>query len=1494
MNTIKTKNGYTIVELMIALALTGIILAAVYGVYIAFYKTSGSQDLMIEAQQNAKAGIAVIERNLINAGLNAVTTDVITEAAASSMEFILKDSRDDNAAGRRSKVRYVLWNDTDDAAITTGACPANKNCSLKQKIEYCENTACTSITGTGGHKEVILNVSALAFTYYNTDGTAFTPSDQDTRNNIRLVKVSLTTKTSSNLPTSGQKSEVKLETQVHLRNMGAAGTAGDTTAPDAPTVLAVKDPHVCGKLDIKWQKSTATDVAGYKIFYGKTSGSYSVVSVSGCPGESGTTCTYTLQPTGANALVPQKSNEADPTNKYFIAMQAYDNSGNSSVYSTERSGNTADGNPSLTDGIYDTTINPVKISVPTGFTAVDGPSDGQVRLTWTAPTTDVNGSTVSASDGSFSGYRIYRDTSAFTFPLSAADEASKQIACESGCANVVGTNTTFTDTGLTGCQVYYYAIAAVNCDGTLVPNDAGDDDTKRYIAANYAITYGDGGTATTQTNGEAGVADSPAASDTAPPDTVAPSAPTGFGVRAGWKRVAVSLTQPSDTDLDRTCAYVNAGAAYPTLLSTKESGCYQVETPGARTYGPPSDISTDGIFTVSELAASSSKSYWHNSMTTSTDTPSLLETGTYSYGAVAFDRCGNASNVAQAQDTTTLCGEDPAGKPSAPTAPSAIACSSPVALTWTAVPSIAGGASPPNHPDLAGYRIFRSASSADWSGAVLLNPPPDAPSWPTSWSDTTISDRGEYYYRIASTDCPYEKGDDTGGTTPTTAQMTNHMSTIPSFLNSVQVGPVFPGKIDRDTKRNPSTEPFNHLEVLTGKDAKIGSSEPTAYDYYHNTVTLYFENTSSGTDTGVVASSKALWITEIEEMSWDNTSACLKKITIGGSPSTAGTPQTVVLDAVQLSGGACANPLSAVNITDKEIMASDRHVPITFEFTKVDGQIDNTSDMRNSNVRVKLKVANNSTGTTSCNTYLTYSGEAAQIYVPSGPSVGTIIQDKPSSLTTPYEATSGNNPSNNSSVITVAGGSNVNVTITTADGIYDSVTVPVDSVAVGSESDNVILYYTTASCYHDYTDTACKAAPQYNGANYTAINMFKTAANTYSLHNGAITCGPPPPPPSAEHATDRRIPAQSNLRVWYFIVVKDTEGNFDRAPEVSDNSTYYTAYTYDQGAFDVCSVTPNAPTGLTATAVTDDVTLSWTASTTYSDGGCKSASDSFNYRIYRDGAQIGADQAGLTYADNNLANGIYSYYVKAKNSCGTEERLSSASNTAVKCIGSAGQVLSVDKTSMLANDSFTVTVNDCSLVGNSPTIDVINNVTTSSSSRDTDIFSMTEDAGDAGQFTQAITTTTTLPASDSLTELYTNTSDTITVTLAGATGSPKTITVTANPCNNTPSVPAINGTVTVSGQNMTISWTAVTTNTDSTAIADLAGYKIYEKCVNGSQACTGGTDWFVRATAGAAATSYTVSADYGNLQQRTYYFKITAYDSCSTAIESGYSNTVNE
>jgi hypothetical protein len=130
----------------------------------------------------------------------------------------------------------------------------------------------------------------------------------------------------------------------------------------------------------------------------------------------------------------------------------------------------------------------------------------------------------------------------------------------------------------------------------------------------------------------------------------------------------------------------------------------------------------------------------------------------------------------------------------------------------------------------------------------------------------------------------------------------------------------------------------------------------------------------------------------------------------------------------------------------------------------------------------------------------------------------------------------------------------------------------------------------------------------------------------------------------------------------------------------------------------------------------------------------------------------------------------------------------------------------------------------------------------------------------------------------------------------------KTDTITSfDPCLSTPKAPANlctgpNSTAcSASGNNIHIEWSAVLFNTDDSPMIDLAGYNVYIKVVKDSDSSVvkdfGSTpDAFV----GPTTTAADLKADFGNLAQHTYFFKVTAFDTCSTPNESGFSNVANE
>lgn len=1446
------QSGFTIVEVLIAILITGIISAAVYSMYTTFYRQSGIQDQSVEAQQNARVALNLMEREIMNAGYAADTDHVITEATASSIKFIYSDP---NTTGTRLEVRYGLQ--------TTGG--------VQYLVRKADNLTTVSI---GDTEEVAQYVETLTFEYFDISGTQIFPTTEAERDAIKFLTVNIVTRTKDNIQGTAAPGTFMLETHIRLRNIGVGQASNDSTPPSAPAGVQVRDPGLCGRLKVKWTKSPEGDVAGYKVYYGVASGTYAGVltvpltvmssSTYSCT-DAGSSIECTIVPynttvDGGGATMQTQAlahtpSDGSSTTTYFVAVKSYDNSLNASGFSSEVSGNPGTSNAVFDSGVDDSTINPVKPAAVTGLTAVDGPSDGQVALSWTAYNTSINPDVV--------GFRVYRSASPFTsYPIDPTASGIDWVAGEPGSSKpeLAQGATSYTDSGsLIGCKTYYYAIAPVNCDATLISDSGGDPASKKYVQTDYDATCGDGSTACSPGTGFA----SETGSDTAPDKSTAPSAPT-IDARAGWKRVALSLTQPSDADLSQTCVYVNDSATYPSLLTDtdsypKVSGCLQINMTSTPTAQLIPD--SDGIFTAAELAAAASTSFWHDSLTEeSPSAPSLADIGTYSYRAISFDLCGNGSSVSAAQATTILCGEDPASgeKPPAVTAASASCCSGPVTLNWTQVSSDTAIPSSASNPyDLAGYRIFRS-TSADFSASTMVSG--SAPFWGASFSDTTAAEGGTYYYRIVSTDCPYER------TNPDEATIRGNM--ISGYLNSVMVGPVRPGRIDRDEKcpGSGSCTKDDHRQVLTGVDMNNSSgtgdgSSIIDPDYTHHKVTMFAHNTSSGTMTITGAT-----------VNWVNSAANLRDIRIGGGRSGVGTITTDI--AAGLSGAVSGNPpytrgVSNVALTPVTIPAGARYVPIRFKFKDAS---ENEVDMRDDQLLVTLKVTNDATGTTSCVSYMTVSMNSEAIFVPFGPSVTATQQNKPSSPTFSYA---------------VPGATGLNTVTSGVDGpitVDSGLTVTVSANIAGNTTDETTgskVPVASATLYYRSTAKTTTEAPD---SGYTAAAMTDTGGNIWSAD----------------------IPSKDGYRVWYYIVAVDSDGNWDRDPEADNGS-----YVYDQKDFSICEVTPSAPTGLAATqSGVSDVLLTWNPVTTYTNGNTLGGTDSILYRIYRGGVQIGTDQAGTTYTDPGLASGVYSYTVKALNACVSPgPKVSAASNTASTCVGTSSQAtLTVSPTTIYRGGSYTVNIVDCLAMRNdSPytygtTVESVNSTvnftghTNTSGSTGYQYNPVIPETGAAtGTFTATINTTSDV--TETGTKLYVGASDTISVYYPYASPATKTVSVIVDPCNNTPKKPT-GFTGSVSGQNMTLSWTAVTQNTDNTAISDLAGYKVYEKvCARNKPDCTGAdivADWFLRTSVGSGTTSVTVDGDQGVLSQRIYYFKVSAYDSCGTPNESALSDPWNE
>lgn len=1361
-------SGFTLIELLIAIFISAIVASAIYSVYITFYKQTAAQDLIVEAQQNARVGINLMERELINAGYNAGTTNVITVATSTSVQFLYSEPNDPGAS--RIKVTYNYD-------------------SVNKTLLRTEDD--TTLGTLGAANIVIPDVTGVEFAYYDANGLTTA-----VLNDIRYVNIKLTTETKDIPPGAAAKKQFALETHLRLRSLGtgaAASSTSDTTAPAAPTGLQVREVAnpsglgggSCGKLKVKFTGSPDGDVIGHKIYYGTTSGSYdgvinvSTTALTGADYSCTNTANVyecTLAPSNP-ALSPTVSYDSStsvhaPSTAviYYFAVKAYDYNMNYSPYSTEAYGDTstatiAASNTTFDAGLNDSTVNPGKPGAVTGLTGADGTADGTTNLSWTAYPT--------ASNPGVTQLAIYRSTSAFTYPIS----SSLEIAAITS----PGSTTTYAVSGLTGCQQYYYAIAAVNCDPTLITVDSGDTASEQYAAANYGVAYGDGT--------GLGV-DSPAGADTYPPDITPPTAPTlltrNGEIIVGYKRVYMGVTNPTETDFTHTLVYYNTTGPSPSVDTTLGSPTYGQISGGLAV--PDTNVSVPGKLT----GAGRYITYVHDNEQNAGNTfyesisamhaPALTSTQ-YFYTAVSYDRCGNpAVATGNTPALASLCGDglpgDPEyGPPSSipPINPLVKGCYSndysynvtfnsktvnankvPMTITWDDNPLLSA------IPDAAMYRVYRSPSAPfdttvfpNTLDTTLCSASPASTCFlgfvPVGTTNSIIdnnslTDSGttKYSYGIVTTDCTYEEQ-----WIPNAAAAYKFNTSGWLTDDGVDGIGVTPGMIDRDEKLNVTDD--THREVLTGVDMDnsigtgTGASTPSTA-YKHNTVTLFLENTANGPQTLDGATASYFY--------WGNSSARLTNVAVGGGMSTIAVTSIAVPMSSNFVNSGTFTRRASTTLGNIQLPANTRNIPMVLTFTDKNG---NPIDMRNDLISIRLIIINNSTNTTStnpiCYAYATVSKIATGTTIPLGPSVNGVTQNNPSTPTFVY-AVPGSSGSNNTvptsggtaygPVVALGGTSTVITANITSNTLYEPTR---GSVSMSS-----------AALYYIDTALTVGTAPT---SGYTAVTMTNTTGNTWT---GAI-------------------PSLTDRRFWFYVIAVDSDGNYDRAPEINEG-----AYTYDQRPVGICDLTPVAPAsfGQLAAATATTVSVKWPKVTAYTSGAViDKTADPIFYRVFRRSTLTGsftklfdvpdiavnswtsvaagslvtpatasvyscngtavfnattglaADECGWkdTVASTSGTND-FTYYVQAKNSCGADTNLGARTNYWRECVGSTTAAISVSPTSISTNGSYTVTVNDCGKF--SGAADTVTAKSVSNLGSTNFYTNMSEDSNNTGLFTASI------------------------------------------------------------------------------------------------------------------------------------------------------------
>ena len=1379
---LKRRNqGFTLIEILVALVIAAIIMGAVYELFLSDYKTYTSHNLILDAHQNEKMAIEFMSRELQLIGYDAETSPVTADIITAGCDSILFEEYNTNN-NTRVKILYEYRS-------------ADK--TLVRRFNLWNPS--TSAWDPATDEVIVENVNSFDISYYADDNIlmSFDPAtceiESDDLPDIRRMDIALEVRTEEKEPIRNEYVTKDLMTSIYIRNLGIDGNLLDTTPPDAPLNVAVSDPNNCGELEVSWSANTEGDLAGYVIYLnleGRAISDY--------------THKFAISDSEATSYILQGLDNApsnDPASlMYYIAVSAFDRSMNMSDYSVEVSG---DGSSDSDDTIP----NPDKPTPPENLVGEEVAGEGQVKLTWyPSPDMDVI------------GYRIYRSTVPFdTYPI--VEDATKVlVAAESELfATVVldRSSMEFTDTGLIGCMTYYYAISAINCDYTLVTDDAGDDSSIKYIVSDYRLTYGDG-IAGAET-------DSPTGSDTTPGDITAidndPYSVPDLSSKAGWKRVFLSITNPNrsdDPDFSHTALYYNT-SGYPVLNpdGTVSDGTLIPDAGGIFTAGgtlPP--VIFDSIDLEMPIQ------------------PELEIFQTYYFIAVAYDLCGNTSDITESAITLSeLCGDDPdyAGAPPVPTGLTAEGCYSYAYLNW-------------DHQgetivDLAGYHVYRSegdifnlATSTELTGGV--------PQWFDYFMDADIVEGGTYSYGVRATDCYYENIaiDDPNYAT----------AKIENISDPVTLSGIKPGRVRLETG-------FTH--ALTG-DLTV-----TAPTFYHNTVTFFIENTS--------ASSLTIKNMDLE---WENTYAHLDKVYIGSDDIFINTPKDLVWDSM-------AGPVSSgVSInTNKTLLDygspgnSSDPIPVTLVFTDMLGDIDGLIDMREDTIVISLTYVNDSMPTIiNCplNDFQ---------YIPLGPTVVGVTQDKPG-VATPAWAVPGDSGVNPAGEMVVPGG----VSVSISANVYDNSNVGIKSV-------DLYYYVDTLDFYNEVT-----GPPVFDGSNYTVISMELIAGSLYRTttpipNNDDATIWYFILAEDFDGNFDRSPEIESGAYTYY-----QQEGdvcNNTPNPPTNIAGSYVITGT---GDYDV-EITWDPPTKNTDGSDIGLDLMGYNVYRNDGTDWVKVNTDVIYDEYYTDAGITDLDTKEYTYYVTTLdfcepfpnesePSSIYSECEGASLCSISVDKTEiiagdTLSVTLKVCERAAGGTLDTGPNEILY-------IQTCSEAGDSDPIKMIEDGDSG--------FFYVDEATYGGRNLIQTYLTDDYPASPIMLDLEVNPSDTIII--GGTSVAPYSnafcedllfdcqviITVVVDPCDNTPESPGnlrITGT-SVPARTVTIAWDAPTHNTDMSELTDLAGYYIYRS--------DNGGDFNLVGTVG--LVEIYIDHTPGKPNQNTYEYYITAIDTCEPPNESAPSN----
>lgn len=179
---LKSAKGFTLVELMVTLAISGIIIAAIYSVYVSQQRVYLAQEQVAEMQQNIRAALDIMTREVKMAGYDPTGNAGagITTVSAGQFGFALDSNGDGDTADSGEIIDFgfsaAAGNDVDRNGI-----PDTVSNGVPDALDLGRQTG-----GAGGYQPIAENIQAIEFRYLDKDGNVTATAD-----NVRSIQISI-------------------------------------------------------------------------------------------------------------------------------------------------------------------------------------------------------------------------------------------------------------------------------------------------------------------------------------------------------------------------------------------------------------------------------------------------------------------------------------------------------------------------------------------------------------------------------------------------------------------------------------------------------------------------------------------------------------------------------------------------------------------------------------------------------------------------------------------------------------------------------------------------------------------------------------------------------------------------------------------------------------------------------------------------------------------------------------------------------------------------------------------------------------------------------------------------------------------------------------------------------------------------------------------------------------------------------------------------------